>query len=135
MADTSDVLSRLSSMNLGSSGDDTERSEWFWNKTSLEMKFSVEKLWLDAVWKCKEKPNYGMRNLDTILEERASNKLVLTGPLDGFLCEVEKAIHAKLGKSRSTGLMPPVRLFVPYTILLHIFNIAVGHVMRTTSHC
>ena len=128
MADISDVLSRLSSMNLGSSGDDTERSERFWNNTSLEMKFSVEKLWLDAVWKCKEKPNYGMRNLDAILEERASNELELTGPLiDGFLCEVEKAIHAKLGRSRSTGLMPPVRLFMPYTILRHIFNIAVGY--------
>ena len=76
------------------------------------MKFSVEKLWLDAVWKCKEKPNYGMCNIDAILEERASNKLELTGPLiDGFLCEVGKA---KLGRSRST-----VRLFVPYTILRH----------------
>jgi hypothetical protein len=121
-------------MNLGSSGDDTERSERFWNKTSLEMKFSVEKLWLDAVWKCKEKPNYGMRNIDAILEERASNKLELTGPLiDGFLCEVEKAIHAKLGRSRSTGLMPPVRLFVPYTILRHIFSIAVGYGGKLTN--
>jgi hypothetical protein len=92
------------------------------------MKFSVEKLWLDAVWKCEEKPNYGMRNLDAILEERASNKLELTGPLiDGFLCEVGKAIHAKLGRSRNTGLMPPARLFVPYNILRHIFNIAVGY--------
>ncbi len=71
MADISDVLSRLSSMNLGSSGDDTERSERFRNKASLEMKFSVEKLWLVAVYNCEEKPNYGMRNLDAILEERA----------------------------------------------------------------
>ncbi len=98
------------------------------------MKFSVEKLWLDAVWKCKEKPNYGMRNIDAILEERASSKLELTGPLiDGFLCEVEKAIHAKLGRSRSTGLMPPVRLFVPYTILHHIFSIAVGYDGKLTN--
>ncbi len=44
-------VSGFSSMNLGSSCDDTERSERSWNKTSLEMKFSVEKLWLDAVWK------------------------------------------------------------------------------------
>ncbi len=109
------LISRLSSMNLSSSGDDTERSERFWNKTSLEMNFSVEKLWLNAVWKCKEKPNYGMRNIDTILEERASNKLELTGPLiDGFLCEVEKAIHAKLGRSCSTGLMPHVHTHAPH---------------------
>ncbi len=44
-----------------------------------------------------------MRNLDAILEERASNKLELTGPLiDGFLCEVEKAIYAKLERSCCT---------------------------------
>ena len=75
-----------------------------------------------------------MRNVDTILEERASNKLELTGPLiDGFLCEVEKAIHAKLGRSRSTGLMSPVRLFVLYTILRHIFSIAVGYGGKLTN--
>ena len=131
MADFSDVLSRLSSMNLGSSGNDTDRSERIWNKASLEMKFSVEKLWLDAVWKCKEKPSCGMRILDTILEERASNKLELTGPqIVGFLCELGKAIHAKLGRSRNTGLMLPVRFIVPYTILRHIFNIAVNWLCR-----
>ena len=32
------------------------------------------------------KPNYEMRDLDPILEERASNKFKLTGPLiDGYL--------------------------------------------------
>ncbi len=134
MADISDVLSRLSSMNFGSSGDDTERSDRFWNKTSLEKKFSVEKLWLDAVWKCKEKPNYGMRKLDPILEEHASNNLELTGLLiEGFLCEVEKAMHTKLRRSCSTGLMLPVRLFVPYTILRHIFDIAVGYGGKLTN--
>ena len=44
MADLSDVLSKLSGMNLGSSGDDTEQSEHFWNRSCVEMKFSVEKL-------------------------------------------------------------------------------------------
>ena len=135
MADSSDVLSRLSRMNLGSSGDDTERSAHFWNRSCMEMKFSVEKLWLDAVWKCKKKPNYGMRNLDAVLEERASNKLELTGPLiDGFLCVLGKAIYAKLGRSRNTGLMPPVNLYVPYNILRHIFSIAVGYGGKLTNH-
>ena len=134
MADASDVLSRLSGMNLGSSSEDTERSEHFWNRASIEMKFSVEKLSLDAVWKCKEKPNYDMHNLDAILEEHASNKLELTGPvIDGFLSELGKAIQAKLGRSRNTGLMPPVRLFVPYAILRHIFNIAVGYGGKLTN--
>ena len=108
MADAINVLSRLASMNPGSSGDDTERCEHFWNRASIEMKFSVEKLWLDTVWKCKEKPNYGVCNLDAILEEHASNKLELTGPLiDGFLCKLGNAI-------------PPVRLLscATYSTLL-----------------
>ena len=44
MADFSDVVSKLSSMDLGSSGDDTERAEYFWNRLCIEMKFSVETL-------------------------------------------------------------------------------------------
>jgi hypothetical protein len=61
------------------------------------MKFSVEKLWLDTVWKCNDKPNYGMLGLDPILEELASNKFEITGPLiDGFLNETGKSIQAKL---------------------------------------
>ena len=75
------------------------------------------KNWLDAVRKCKKKPNYGMRSLDTVLEERALNKLELTGPLiDGFLCVLGKVIYAKLGRSCNTGLMPPQNLYVPYII-------------------
>ena len=69
-----------------------------------------------------------MRDLDPILEERASNKFELTGPLiDGYLQEIGKSIFSKLGRSRNTGLMPPIRLFVPYGILRHIFNVAVGY--------
>ena len=92
------------------------------------MKFSVERLWLDAVWKCKSKPNYGMRDLDAIFEERASNKFELTGPLiDSYLRELGKAMYSKLGGSRNTGLMPPVKLFVPYTIFRHLCNVVVGY--------
>ena len=126
MAEASDILSRLVDVKLGSSADDTERSERFWNKASIEMKFSVERIWLDAVWKCKSKPNYGMRDLDPILEGRASNKFELTGLLiDGYLQEIGKTISSKLGRSRNTGLMPPIRLFVSYGILRHVFNVAV----------
>ena len=111
------VVDQLSSLSLGSSGDDTERSERFWNKSLLEMKFIVEKVWLDAVWNCERKPIYGMRDLDAILEERASNKCELTGALiDSYLKEIGKGLYSKLGRSRNTGLMPPNRLFVPYTI-------------------
>ncbi|CAB3986457.1 Hypothetical predicted protein [Paramuricea clavata] len=92
------------------------------------MKFSVEKLWLDTVWKCKEKPNYGMRSLYTILEERAANKFELTGPLiDGYLCELGKGMFSKLGRLRNTGLMLTVKLFVPFTIFRHLCNVMVGY--------
>ena len=59
----------LSCLQLGSSGDDTERSDGFWNHSSVAMKFTVERLRVDAVWNCKSKPNYGMCGLDAILEE------------------------------------------------------------------
>ena len=92
------------------------------------MKFTVERLWLDAAWNCTDKPKYGMRNLDGILEERVSIKLELAGPLvDGYLRELGKAITAKLGRSRNTGLMPPVKLFVPYMIFRHLCTLAVGY--------
>ena len=128
MAVSEQLLAALSCLQLGSSGDDTERSDRFWNRSSVAMKFSVERLWMDAVWKCETKPNYGMRGLDAILEERASNKLELTGPLiDSYFRELGKAMYAKLGRSRNTGLMPPVKLFVPYAMFRHLCNVAVGY--------
>lgn len=128
MADAIDISSRLANLNLGCSADDTERSERLWNRPILEMKFTIEKVWLGAVWNCTNKPNYGMRDLDPIFEERASNKLELTGPLiDGYLQEIGKGMFSKLGRSRNTGLMPPIKLFVPYTIFHHICNVCVGY--------
>ncbi len=106
MAVTNKLLEALSCLQLGSSGDDTERSDRFWNSSSVAIKFSVERLWMDAVWECKSKPNYSMRGLDAIFEERASNKLELSGPLiDSYFRELGKAMLAKLGRSRNTGLM------------------------------
>ena len=107
---------------------DTERSERFWNASTVALKFSIEDVWRDAVWKSPRKPNYGMRDLDAILEERASYKLELTGPLiDSYLQEIGKGLFSKLGRSRNTGLMPPIKLFVPYAIFKHIWVIAVGY--------
>ena len=125
---SSDLCSRLEKLNLGSSGDDSERSETFWNRASCEMKFTIEKLWLDAVWNCKAKPNYGMRDLDPIFEERASHKLELAGPLiDSYLHEIGRGMVAKLGRSRNTGLMPPNKLFVPYSAFRHICNVCLAY--------
>ena len=55
-------------LNLQSSGD-SESGHLFWNTSSVEMKFSVERQWIKAVRKAKRKPNYGMLNMDSQLEE------------------------------------------------------------------
>ena len=125
---SSDFAECFSNLKLGSSGDDTERSKRFWNASTVELKFGVERKWLDAVWKCQSKPDMGMRNLDPILEERASYKLEIVGPLiDSYLTEIGRAMFAKLGRSRNTGLMPPVKLFIPYPIFRHVCNIVVRY--------
>ena len=73
-------------------------SECFWNALTVELKFGVEKLWVDAVWNSKEKPNLGTWNLDPILEERAGFKLELIGPMiDSYFGEIGRGIAAKLG--------------------------------------
>ena len=118
----------FSNLNLGSSGDDTERSKGFWNASTVVLKFGAERLWLDVVWKCERKPNLGMRNLDVILEERTGYKLELVGPVvDSYLGEINKGMTAKLGRSICTGLMAPLRLFMPYVLFRHIINIVVGY--------
>ena len=118
MADSDiDIASRLANIHLGGSGADSERESQFWNRALVAMKFTMEPLWLKAAWKTEKKPNFGMRNLDAILEERCLLKLELSGPLvDSFLKEIGKGILSKLGRSRFTGLMTPVRLHIPYNI-------------------
>ena len=124
-AEAETVIASLSSLKLGSSGDDTERSTRFWNPARVAMTFSLETLRMKAVWETESKPNYSMRDLDPILEEQASNKFELTSLLiDSFLRELGNSIYSKLGRSRNTGLMPPVKLFVPYNIFRHICNVA-----------
>ena len=74
----------------------TERGDHFWNRNVVEMKFSVEHDWMKRVRFAESKPNYGMRELDPVLEELTGNKLELIGPmLDGFIQEIELSIHAK----------------------------------------
>ena len=128
MAEAGCLSSKLSNLNLGNFGNDTERLSAFWNRATVEIKFSVEKTRLDAVWRCTKKPNYGMQNLDKVLEERCSMKLGLVGPLfDGYFREIGKAFVAKLGRSRKSGLMPPIRLFIPHAIFRHLCSMSVGY--------
>ena len=77
--------------------DETERGDRFWNTSSVEMKFCTGKEWLRRVRFAENKPNYGMRDLDPVLEELTGNKLELVGPLvDGFLKEIGLSINAVL---------------------------------------
>ena len=58
-----DITLQLSNLDLGEFGEETERPEIFWIRTMIAMKFNVESKWLDAVWRCKTKPNYRIRIL------------------------------------------------------------------------
>ena len=66
--------------------------------------------------------------LDPVLEELLGNKLELIGPiLDGFKKEVRLSIHAKFGRSRMTGLMALVVLFMPFQIFRHLWVLVQGY--------
>ena len=53
------------SFSLGNTNyNETERTEKFWNRSTIAMKATIEQTWLNAVWNSDEKPNYGMQNLD-----------------------------------------------------------------------
>jgi hypothetical protein len=83
------------------------------------MKFNLEPAWLDATWNAERKPNFGMR---------CSLKLEIAGPLvDSYLKEIGRAFWAKMGRSKCTGLMPPVRMFIPYNLFRHICTLCVGY--------
>ena len=94
------------------------------------MKFSVEKDWMKMVRFAEGKPNYGMRDLDPVLEELTGNKLELVGPmLDGFIREIGLSMAAKLSRSRMTGLMSPSVLFMPFPIFRHLWVLVQGRPM------
>ena len=92
------------------------------------MKFSVEKDWMKLVRFAKGKPNYGMRDLDPVLEELTGIKLELVGPmLDGFIREIGLSMAAKRSRSRMTGLMSPSVLFMPFPIFRHLWVLVQGY--------
>ena len=123
-ASSGKVIESPGKLNLRPLGveSDTERGDRFWNRNVVEMKFSIEHDWMKRVRFAESKPNYGMRELDPVPEELTGNKLELIGPmLDGFIKEIGLLIHAKLGRSRMTGLMAPVVLFMPFQIFRHLW--------------
>lgn len=85
------------------------------------MKFSFEKEWIKAVRRARHRPNYGMGNLNGGLEEICGNKLELSGPLvDTYLLELGSQVKNKLSRSKVTGLVSPIVLFIPWPIFRHI---------------
>ena len=119
---------RCFTLDLRGALTEAERGSAFWIISLVEMKFSVERSWIKSVRKAKDKPNYGMRNMDSLLEEVIGNKLELCGPLiDSYLKEIGKGVVAKLNRSKVTGLATPVILFVPWPVFRHILTLARGY--------
>ena len=115
-------------LDLRVSADASERGETFWNVSQVEMKFSVERDWIRAVRGARRKPDYGMLNMDGQLEEVVGNKLELVGPmLDSYLKEIGKSMKNKLSRSKATGLVSPVSLFVPWSVFKHIVVLVGGY--------
>ena len=84
---------------------EAERGSAFWNSSLVEVKFSVKCSWIKSIRKAKHRPNYGMTNMDGLLEEVVSNKLEFCGPLmDSFIKKISKSILSELNRSKATGL-------------------------------
>ena len=108
----------------------TERGQGFWCRPTNEMKFKVESEWHKTILLMhpNEKPNFGMGNMDSKHEQVAGMKLELTGPLiDSYLRKIAKSIYQKLSRSNATGLMAPVRLFIPWQAYRHLLVLACGY--------
>jgi len=124
MAVAGDILH----LDLKASKDMQERGEKFWNTSLIEMKFNIERSWIKSVRKADRKPNYGMLNMDSQLEEVVGNKLELVGPvLDSYLLELAKGLKSKLTRSKATGLVNPISLFIPWPIFRHILTLCRGY--------
>lgn len=106
----------------------SERNEKFWNTSTVEMKSIVEKKWIKAVRVAKNKPNYGMGEMDSLHEEVCGNKLEMAGPLiDCYLRELGEGLKKKQTHSKATGLVNPIVLFIPWIIFRHILTLARGY--------
>ena len=51
----------------------TVRGATFWNTSMIKLKFSIERSWIKSLRSAKSKPNYGMTNMDSLLEEMVGN--------------------------------------------------------------
>ena len=94
----------------------------------MKTKFSIDKVWIKSVRKAKNKPNYGMGEMDSLHEEVCGNKLELSGPLvDSYLRKLGESLKHKQTHSKATGLTNPTTLFIPWMVFRHIMTLARGY--------
>jgi len=74
-------LAEREKLDLGETTGQTEREDSFWNRSVVPLKSTVQPQWLEMACNAKRKPNYGMRGLNGIKEERILNKIELVGPV------------------------------------------------------
>ena len=117
-------------IDLRGNTENTERVKKFWNVNEVEMKSTFEREWIKAIRRARRRPNYGMGNMNSGLEEICGNKLELTGPLiDSYLLEIGNQVSAKLTRSKATS---PVILFVPWPVFRHITVLFRGYGTEVT---
>ena len=117
-------------IDLTGNTENTEREKKFWNVNEVEMKSTFEREWIKAIRRARRRPNYGMGNMNSGLEEICGNKLELTGPLiDSYLLEIGNQVSAKLTRSKATS---PVILFVPWPVFRHITVLFRGYGTEVT---
>ena len=108
--------------------EETERSKEFWTSSIIAVKSTVERQWIKSVRMAKRKPNYGMGILNSLHEEICGNKLELSGPLlDSYLRELGQGIKQKLVRSKATGLVSPIVLFIPFVVFKHFLPFTNGY--------
>ena len=104
------------------------RDDLFWNTSTVKTKFSIDKVWIKSVRKAKNKPNYGMGEMDSLHEKVCENKLELSGPLvDSYLRKLGESLKHKQTQSKATGLTNPTTLFIPWMVFRHIMTVARGY--------
>ena len=65
-----------------------------------------------------------MGNVDSLLEEVVGNKIEMSGPLiDSYLKQLGSGMRNKLPHSKSTGLLNPITMFIPWPIYRHIITL------------
>ena len=100
----------------------------------IKTKFSIERSWIKSARSAKSKPNYGITNMDSLLEEMVGKKLEMCGPLnDSYLKETGKAIGSKLSRSKATSLANPVIPSVPWPVFRDVRTLARGYSGDTTA--